>query len=94
MEEDAALDIDVGDARDDALRCGLLARDSRRCGPGYLVAGGPATPRRPRRRPRDAEVVLEGDTIRIGEDDKVVVLKKAEWNLLVESITSGRLGRI
>ena len=40
------------------------------------------------------EVVLEGDTIRIGEDDNVVVLKKAEWNLLVESITSGRLGRI
>lgn len=40
------------------------------------------------------EVVLEGDTIRIGEDDNVVVLQKAEWNVLVKAITSGRLGRV
>ena len=40
------------------------------------------------------EVVLEGDTIRIGEDDNLVVLKKAEWNVLVDAITSGRLGRV
>jgi hypothetical protein len=40
------------------------------------------------------EVVLEGDTIRIGEDDNAVVLKSAEWNVLVEAITSGRLGRV
>ena len=43
---------------------------------------------------KSPEVVLEGDTIRIGEDDNVVVLQKAEWNILVEAITSGRLGRI
>ena len=40
------------------------------------------------------EVVLEGDTIRIGEVDNVVVLKKVEWNVLVDAITSGRLGRV
>ena len=40
------------------------------------------------------EVVLEGETIRIGEDDNVVVLEKAEWNVLVDAITSGRLGRV
>ena len=40
------------------------------------------------------EVVLEGDTVRIGEDDNIVVLKKTEWNVLVDAITSGRLGRV
>jgi hypothetical protein len=40
------------------------------------------------------EVVLDSDTIRIGEDDNVVVLKKADWNVLVDAITSGRLGRV
>jgi hypothetical protein len=40
------------------------------------------------------EVVIEGDTIRIGEDDNTVVLQKAEWNVLVDAIRSGRLGRI
>ena len=40
------------------------------------------------------EVALEGDTIRIGEDTNVVVLKKAEWNVLVDAIQSGRLGRV
>src|SRR5439155_11715646 len=39
------------------------------------------------------EVVMEGDTIRIGEDANVVVLKKAEWNVLVDAIKSGRLDR-
>ena len=28
------------------------------------------------------EVVIEGDTVRIGEDENTVVLKKAEWNVL------------
>ncbi len=40
------------------------------------------------------EVVIEGDTIRIGEDENTVVLQKAEWNVLVDAIQSGRLGRV
>ena len=40
------------------------------------------------------EVVIEGDTVRIGEDENTVLLQKAEWNVLVETIQSGRLGRI
>ena len=40
------------------------------------------------------EVVMEGDTVRIGEDENTVLLQKAEWNVLVETIQSGRLGRI
>ena len=30
------------------------------------------------------EVVIEGDEVRIGEDANTAVLKKAEWNVLVE----------
>jgi len=37
---------------------------------------------------------MEGDTIRIGEDENIVVLKKAEWNVLVDAIKSGRLDRV
>jgi hypothetical protein len=40
------------------------------------------------------EVVVDGDTIRIGEDENLVVLKKTEWNVLVEAIQSGQLGRV
>ena len=40
------------------------------------------------------EVVIDGDTVRIGEDDNVVLLKKEEWNVLVDSIHTGRLGRL
>jgi hypothetical protein len=40
------------------------------------------------------EVVIEGDTIRIGEDPNIVVLKKEEWNVLVDAIRSGQLGRV
>jgi hypothetical protein len=40
------------------------------------------------------EVVVEGDTIRIGETENIVVLKKNEWNVLVDAIQSGRLGRV
>jgi hypothetical protein len=39
------------------------------------------------------EVVIDGDTIRIGEDD-IVVLKRAEWNVLVNAIQSGQIGRL
>lgn len=40
------------------------------------------------------EVVIDGDTIRIGEDANTAVLKKEEWNVLVELIQSGQLGRL
>jgi hypothetical protein len=40
------------------------------------------------------EVVIEGDAIRIGEDGNLVSLKKAEWNVLVDAIRSGQLGRV
>ena len=40
------------------------------------------------------EVVIDGDTVRIGEDDNIVTLKKSEWNVLVEAIQSGQLGRV
>jgi len=40
------------------------------------------------------EIVIEVDTVRIDEDNNVVVLKKAEWNVLVDVIKSGRVGRL
>jgi hypothetical protein len=40
------------------------------------------------------EVVIDGDTIRIGEDANTAVLKKDEWNVLVDLIQSGQLGRV
>ena len=40
------------------------------------------------------EVVIEGDQVRIGEDANTTVLKKAEWNVLVDLIESGQLGRV
>ena len=40
------------------------------------------------------EVVIEGDTVRIGEDANLVILKKDEWNVLVAAIQSGRLDRL
>jgi hypothetical protein len=40
------------------------------------------------------EVVIDGDQIRIGEAENTVVLQKAEWNVLVEAIQSGQLGRV
>ena len=40
------------------------------------------------------EVVIAGETIRIGEDENIVVLQKAEWNVLVDAIQSGQLGRV
>ena len=40
------------------------------------------------------EVVIEGDEVRIGEDANTAVLKKEEWNVLVDLISSGQLGRL
>lgn len=40
------------------------------------------------------EVVIDGDTVRIGEDANTAVLKKGEWNVLVDLIKSGQLGRV
>ena len=41
------------------------------------------------------EVVIEDDEVRIiGEDTNTAVLTKAEWNVLVDLIQSGQLGRV
>ena len=40
------------------------------------------------------EVVIDGGTIRIGEDANTAVLTKDEWNVLVDLIQSGQLGRV
>ena len=40
------------------------------------------------------EVVIEGDEVRIGEDANTTVLRKEEWNVLVDLISSGQLGRL
>ena len=40
------------------------------------------------------EVVIEADQIRIGEAENTVRLKKDEWNVLVDLIRSGQLGRL
>jgi hypothetical protein len=40
------------------------------------------------------EVVIDGDTIRIGEAENLVTLRKDEWNVLVDAIRSGDLGRL
>ena len=40
------------------------------------------------------EVVIGVDTISIGEAPNLTVLKKDEWNVLVDLIQSGRLGRL
>jgi hypothetical protein len=40
------------------------------------------------------EVELLVDEVRIGEAGNLAVLKKPEWNLLVELIRSGRLSTI
>jgi len=40
------------------------------------------------------EVVIDGGEVRIGEDANTAVLKADEWNVLVELIRSGQLGRV
>jgi transcription initiation factor IIF auxiliary subunit len=40
------------------------------------------------------EVVIEGETVCIGEDENIVVLKTSEWNALVDAVQSGQLARM
>jgi hypothetical protein len=40
------------------------------------------------------EIVMEGDTVRIGEAGNLVTLKKAEWNVLVDVIKLGKVGKL
>ena len=40
------------------------------------------------------EIVIEGDTVRIGEAPNITVLQKGEWNVLVDLIQSGQVGRL
>ncbi len=40
------------------------------------------------------DVEFVGDTVRIGEADRIAVLKKDEWNLLVDMIVSGELKKL
>ncbi len=40
------------------------------------------------------EVEIVGDEIRIGEAGNLVVLKKDEWNVLIDLIRSGQLTKI
>src|SRR5262249_18582478 len=40
------------------------------------------------------EVVIEGETVRIGEDANTAILTREEWNILVDLIQSGQLGRL
>jgi len=40
------------------------------------------------------EVEIAGDEVRIGETGNLAVLKKEEWNVLVDLIRSGQLGRV
>ena len=40
------------------------------------------------------EVVIDGDQVCVGEDANTAVLKKEEWNVLVDLIQSGRLSKI
>ncbi len=40
------------------------------------------------------EVVIDGDQVSIGEDPNTAVLKKEEWNVLVELIQSGQLSKV
>jgi len=40
------------------------------------------------------EVEIVGDEVRIGEAGNLSVLKRQEWNILVDLIRSGQLGQI
>jgi hypothetical protein len=40
----------------------------------------------------DVEIV--GDEVRIGEDGNLAILKKDEWNELVDLIQSGKLSKV
>ena len=40
------------------------------------------------------EVEIAADEVRIGEAGNLVILKRAEWNVLVELIRSGQLTKV
>lgn len=40
------------------------------------------------------EVVMRGEQVRIGDAGNLAVLRKGEWNVLVELIRSGQLTKI
>ena len=40
------------------------------------------------------EVEIRGDEVRIGETGNLAVLRKEEWNVLVELIRSGELSKL
>jgi hypothetical protein len=40
------------------------------------------------------EIEVAGDEVPIGEAGNLVVLKRAEWNVLVDLIQSGRLSKV
>ena len=40
------------------------------------------------------EVVLDGDTVGVGEGDSRFTVKKAEWNVLVDVVKSGKVGKV
>ncbi|HKW92424.1 MAG TPA: hypothetical protein VJX92_11030 [Methylomirabilota bacterium] len=40
------------------------------------------------------DVEFAGDEVRIGEAGNLAILKKEEWNLLVDLIRSGRLKKV
>lgn len=40
------------------------------------------------------EVEIKGDEVRIGEAGNLAVLKKDEWNVLVDLIQSGQLTKV
>ena len=40
------------------------------------------------------EVVIGGDQVLVGEDANTAVLKREEWNVLIDLIQSGRLSKI
>ena len=40
------------------------------------------------------EVEVAGDEVRIGEADNLAVLKKDEWNILVDLIQTGQLKKV
>ena len=40
------------------------------------------------------EVEIAADEVRIGEAGNLAVLKKSEWNVLVDLIQSGQIGRL
>ena len=41
-----------------------------------------------------SEIEIAGDEVRIGETGNIAVLKKDEWNVLVDLIQSGQLTKV